>query len=259
VVSDQPLIVELAQWFDTPPGQYVRRWEQRQIDRMVENTFGYHAFQIGLVQWDMLAANRVRHKGRAHVAAQLADLGEAARSITLVTDPQQLPFDAQSIDLLVLPHVLECAEDPHSILREAERVLIPEGRLIVTGFNPWSLWGARERLPGLDLLLPTPAHMQVSLTRLKDWFKLLSLDMDRGRFGCYAPLCQTDKWLQRWSFLEAAGDRWWPVCGAVYAVSAVKRVVGATLVGPAWSRGKRQRVPREATVAASGARTARPH
>jgi len=246
---DQPLIVELAQWFDTPPGQYVRRWEQRQIDRMVENVFGYHAFQIGLPQWDMLAANRVRHKGRAHVSTQIADLGDAARAVTLVADPQQLPFDTQSIDLLLLPHVLECADDPHRILREAERVLIPEGRLIVTGFNPWSLWGARERLPGLDLLLPTPAHMQVSLTRLKDWFKLLSLDMDRGRFGCYAPLCQTEKWLQRWSFLEAAGDRWWPVCGAVYAVSAIKRIASATLVGPAWNRSKPQRAPRAAAVA----------
>jgi len=247
VVSDQPLIVELAQWFDTPPGQYVRRWEQQQIDRMVENVFGYHAFQIGLPQWDLLAANRVRHKGRTHEVADMAALGGATGKVTLVTDPAQLPFDAQSIDLLVLPHALECADDPHGILREAERVLIPEGRLIVTGFNPWSLWGARERLPGLDLLMPTPAHMQVSLARLKDWFKLLSLDMDRGRFGCYAPLCQTDKWLQRWSFLEAAGDRWWPVCGAVYAVSAIKRVAGATLVGPAWKMA-RQRASHQAAV-----------
>jgi len=249
VVSDQPLIVELAQWFDTPPGQYVRRWEQRQVDHMTENVFGYHAFQIGLPQWDLLAANRIRYKGRTHVAAALTDLGEAADKVTLVADPAQLPFDTQSIDLLVLPHVLECADNPHRILREAERVLIPEGRLIVTGFNPWSLWGARERLPGLDLLMPTPAHLQVSLTRLKDWFKLLSLDMDRGRFGCYAPLCKTEQWLQRWAFMEAAGDRWWPVCGAVYAVSAVKRVAGATLVGPAWHHSQTRSAPREAAVA----------
>jgi len=249
VVQDQPLILELAQWFDTPPGQYVRRWEQQQIDRMVENVFGYHAVQIGLPQWDTLAVNRVRYKECTHLTADVAALGDAARRVTLVADPEALPLAAQSVDLLVLPHTLECADDPHRILREAERVLIPEGRLIVTGFNPWSLWGARERLPGLDLLMPTPAHMQVSLVRLKDWFKLLSLDLDRGRFGCYVPLCQTEKWLQRWSFLEAAGDRWWPVCGAVYVVSAVKRVAGVTLVGPAWNRGKRQPMPREAAVA----------
>lgn len=243
---DQPLIVELAQWFDTPPGQYVRQWEQRQIDGMVANVFGYHAIQVGMPHWDLLSANRMPHKGRTHL---LDAPDNAANGVCIVSCPEQLPFDTQSVDLLVLPHVLECSDAPHRILREAERVLVPEGRLVVTGFNPWSLWGARERLPGLEPLMPTPAHMQVSLVRLKDWFKLLSLEIDRGRFGCYAPLCQTDKWLQRWSFLEAAGDRWWPVCGAVYAVSAVKRVTGMRLVSPGWKRRQRRRVRREAAVA----------
>jgi len=87
-------------------------------------------------------------------------------------------------------------------------------------------------------LLPIPAHNQVSLVRLKDWFKLLSFELDRGRFGCYAPACQTDRWLERWSFMESAGDRWWPVCGAVYVVSAVKRVAGMRLVGPVWKRAR---------------------
>jgi len=256
--SEQALIVELARWFDTPPGRYVRRWEEQQVARMVENVFGYHAVQIALPQWNLLAANRVRHKGCVHVTADWSDLGAAAANISLVADPEQLPFDAQSLDLLVLPHVLECADDPHRVLREAERVLIPEGRLIVTGFNPWSLWGARERLPGLDPLMPTPAHMQVSLARLKDWFKLLSLDLDRGRFACYAPLCQTQAWLQRWSFMEAAGDRWWPVCGAVYAVSAVKRRAAATLVGPAWQGVKQQTAPGKAAVARLATQAERP-
>src|SRR3546814_5437287 len=92
---------------------------------------------------------------------------------------------------------------------DLERVLMPEGRVVISGFNPWSLWGASDRIPGLDPLLPVPAHMQVSLPRLKDWFKLLSFELDRGRFGCYAPPCTSQAWLDRWSFMDAAGDRWW--------------------------------------------------
>lgn len=230
VSLEQPLIIELGQWLNSPPGRYVQRWEQKQIDGMVTNVFGYHAIQIGLPQCDFLQANRIPFRGCTHVVVDTS-LG---RSGMVVCDPENLPFDSQSIDLLILPHVLECSTDPHQVLREVERVLMPEGRVVISGFNPWSLWGARERIPGLDPLMPVPADMQVSLNRLKDWFRLLSLDLDRGRFGCYAPACLEKTWLDRWSFMEKAGDRWWPVCGAVYVVSAVKRVVSPRLVGPDW-------------------------
>ncbi|HUH39780.1 MAG TPA: SAM-dependent methyltransferase, partial [Castellaniella sp.] len=149
--------------------------------------------------------------------------------------------------LLVLPHTLEWSIDPHRVLREVERVLVPEGRVVITGFNPFSLWGARESLPGLALRLPVPVPSQVSPARIKDWFKLLSFEPDRGRFGCYAPLCESQTWLLRWRFMEHAGDRWWPVCGAVYAIAAVKRVASMRLVGPIW-RKKRRRVRRAAVA-----------
>ena len=244
MLEEQPLILELAEWLDTPPGKYVRAWEQKQVDAMVGNAFGYHAIQVGLPHWDLLHANRIPFKGRTRVLFEQ----EAHQGVAVVADPGALPFDSQSIDLLVLPHVLECSPDSHQVLREAERVLVPEGRIVISGFNPWSLWGASDRIPGLDPLLPIPAHLQVSLSRLKDWFKLLSFELDRGRFGCYAPPCCDQVWLDRWAFMEKAGDRWWPVCGAVYVVSAVKRVAGARLVGPNWKRAKARKVARQAVV-----------
>jgi len=254
----QPLAVELAQWLATPVGQYVQSWEQKKIDGMVANVFGYHAMQIGQPQWDLLRANRIPAKDRTH--SFWGDARQDTAGVALYAEPENLPLDGQSIDLLILPHVLECSNSPHQVLREAERVLVPEGRVVISGFNPWSLWGAHERLPGLDPIVPVPAHMQVSLGRLKDWFKLLSFEADRGHFGCYAPPCVSAKWLARWSFMESAGDRWWPVCGAAYVVSAVKRVAGAQVIGPAW-KGKKQRVRRAAVVAGrhSGAMRAPVH
>ena len=247
-VSDQSLISELAEWLETPAGQYVQNWEQKKIDGMVANAFGYHAVQVGLPELDLLSANRVPHKIQTLQGPE-STLLPPERSV-LYAEPEHLPFDSQSVDLLILPHVLECSNNPHQVLREAERVLVPEGRLVISGFNPLSLCGLQARLPGLDPVVPVPAHMQVSLPRLKDWFKLLSLEIDRGHFGCYAAPCATGRWLQRWSFMEAAGDRWWPVCGAVYVVAAVKRVASVRLVGPAW-KGKKKRRMRRATVVAS--------
>ena len=85
----------------------------------------------------------------------------------------------------------------------------------------------------------------MSLPRLKDWFKLLSLEVKQSHFGCYAPACRSEKWLRRWGFLESAGARWWSLGGAVYLVSAVKRVPGMRIIGPAW------KTPRKRARAAS--------
>ena len=137
----------------------------------------------------------------------------------------------------MLPHVLEFAAEPHQILREVERVLIPEGQIIVCGFNPASLWGARQ---GVGRLTSAPFLPQdgefISVPRIKDWLKLLNMGVNRGHFGCYAPPCTTEKWLDRFSFVEKAGDRWWPYLGAVYIVQAIKRIKGMRLIGPAWSK-----------------------
>ena len=88
-------------------------------------------------------------------------------------------------------------------------------------------------------LLPEQ-EQSIHLLRLKDWLRLLGFTMDRGYFGCYAPLCKTSRWIERWSFMEKAGNRWWPFAGAVYMLQAIKRVRGMHLIGPAW-RNKRLR------------------
>jgi SAM-dependent methyltransferase len=159
-----------------------------------------------------------------------------------IEHPEELPFDGQSLDLVVLPHALEFAADPHQVLREVDRVLRPEGRLIVTGFNPVSLWGARQLAlrPVLRPFLPGEGQV-IAVPRLRDWCKLLGLEADRARYGCWRPPCRTQLWLDRTRFMESVGDRWWPICGATYLIAATKRVRGMRLIGPAWKTSKARR------------------
>jgi SAM-dependent methyltransferase len=221
-------------WLDSPPGRYVLDWEQAHFDEAVGDVFGYHAIQCGEPTLDALRANRMPH--RVHALGAADPLPAHDRPRLRVEHFEELPFDTQSVDLLVLPHVLEFAHDPHQVVREAERVLRPEGRLIVSGFNPVSLWGARQLLRGpFSPFLPREGHF-IAVPRLRDWCKLLSFDVERARYGCWRPPCRTQLWLDRTRFLEGAGDRWWPICGAVYMVSATKRVRGMRLIGPAWKR-----------------------
>ena len=134
---------------------------------------------------------------------------------------------------MLLPHTLEFTDYPHQILREVARVLRPEGHVIIAGFNPWSLWGAR-RVFGRKQRYPWSGHF-INLPRMKDWLALLGFEISGGQMACYVPPCATQKWLDRVAFMEAAGDRWWPIAGGVYFLQAVKRVNGMRLIMPKWS------------------------
>jgi SAM-dependent methyltransferase len=217
-----------SDWLQTPQGRYVLEWEQKKHDLLVADIFGFNAVQIGFPTLDYLRANRMPFRFRCDDPTS-----RASGVVEACADLHHLPFASSSIDLVVLPHVLEFDENPHQILREVDRVLVPEGSVIVTGFNPFSLWGARRTLMRQRIQPPWRGRY-ISVSRLKDWFALLGLETRAGSFGCYAPAVSQEKWLQRWRFMELAGDRWWPFAGAVYMIQAIKRVQGMRLILPAW-------------------------
>jgi SAM-dependent methyltransferase len=226
-------IVHLSGFLRSPPGRYVLQWEQRHLDAAVSDLFGYHALQLGLPEIDALRENRMPLRICAADRLLAADDRAGGQcQVAVINRYEELPFATQSIDLVVLPHILEFAAEPHQVLREVDRVLVPEGHLVITGFNPASLWGLRQALTRLGAAPYLPREGQfIGLHRIKDWLKLLSFEVNRGRFGCYVPSVRTDKWLARWNFCERAGDRWWPVLGSLYMVTAVKRVRGMRMVG----------------------------
>jgi SAM-dependent methyltransferase len=248
----------LAAWLDTPPGRYLLDWEQQQLDDGVADLFGFHALQLGLPTLDALRTNRMPYRWHAGDGGALDDVDAASvaspapdssddatapgprtpRAVALHCDFEALPFPSQSLDLVVLPHALELASDPHQTLREVERVLVPEGRVVILGFNPVSLWGLKQRagrmrqgLGGKGALYLPPAGEFLGYWRLRDWLRLLSFEVERGRFGCYRPGVRSQRWLDRFGWVEPIGERWWPVFGAVYFIVAVKRVRGMRLVG----------------------------
>jgi SAM-dependent methyltransferase len=236
-------IIGMQQWFETPPGRYLLAWERAEFDRAVGDIFGYHALQLGLPELDTLASNRMPHRWLALSEAQAV---QAQVKPDIVTDFAALPFEENSLDLVVLPHSLELNVDPHTTLREVERVLVPEGKVVICCLNPASLWGLRQRRAhvyrrlglGNELYLPDAGDF-IGYRRLRDWLRLLSFEVEASSFGCWRPAMSSDKWLQRYAWMDAVGERWWPIFGAVYFIVAVKRVRGAKLIGPAWKKAKR--------------------
>lgn len=213
----------LAAWFATPLGQYALEREQQYVDEAVADVFGFNALQLGLPEYDFLRGSRIPFKCRIAPAGPVG----------LRAEFRDLPIASNSVDLLLLPHVLEFSEHPHQILREVDRVLMPEGHAVIACFNPWSLWGLRRVFARASNAYPWNGRF-INLPRLKDWLALLELEITAGGMGCYLPPCRQDKWIQRFRFMEAAGDRWWPIAGGVYFLQVVKRVRGMRVIMPMW-------------------------
>jgi SAM-dependent methyltransferase len=170
-------------------------------------------------------------------AAKAPPSASGVQCHAVVCDFTDLPFATQSLDLVVLPHALESASDPHACLREVDRVLVAGGQVVITGFNALSLWGARQAIGRLGgpLYLPQRGEL-ISPRRVRDWLRLLSFEVTAGRYGCYRPAACSQSWLDRWRFMDKAGDRWWPMLGAAYVLVATKRVRSMRLIGKAWQQ-----------------------
>ncbi|HEX5312245.1 class I SAM-dependent methyltransferase [Aquabacterium sp.] len=261
-------IIELHPWLALPPGQALLEWEQAQFDRLVADVFGFHAIQLGLPELDGLRTNRMQHRWlaldasyddwmvtsedvvRRNLLLGNVDQVDTGALLSLRCDFESLPFPSNSLDLVVLPHALELAHDPHRTLREVERVLVPEGKVVISCFNPASLWGMYQRLGqwGMNKSAVLPQGEFIAHWRLRDWLRLLDLEVAGGGFGCYRPFVTNESWWTRLRWMESAGERWWPVLGSVYFLVAVKRVRGMRLVGKI-KKARLNKAPAPAVVA----------
>jgi len=215
--------VSLSEWFSTPLGARLLATEQTYFDRELVDVFGFNAVQIGLPEFAFLRTNRIPFR-----CVTGAEDGVGVRS-----DPCALPLQTAAVDLVVLPHTLEFSSNPHQVLREVSRILMPEGHVVLSGFNPWSLWGVRRLLSRHAGGYPWCGQF-ITLPRIKDWMALLGFELAAGRVCSYALPIASEKWARRLHFMEAAGDRWWPFAGGVYYLHGIKRVQGMRLITPRW-------------------------
>lgn len=227
-------------WLSSTLGQYLLRIEQEKYDAAIGDMFGFYAVQVGLPAIQTLQHSRIPNVFYADINA-----GD------LVCENNYLPFAENAIDVLCMPHALEFSENSHQTLREAARVLMPEGYLILTGFNPFSIWGFRKLFHRKSDYPWCGSFF--SIGRIKDWLALLSLEFVDAQFCAYAPPVNDEKWLGYFSFMNKFGSKWWPRMGGLYMIVAKKRVVNMTLLKPKWKQN-----PLKARLAVSNHKKSKP-
>ncbi|MGA8205722.1 MAG: methyltransferase domain-containing protein [Woeseiaceae bacterium] len=213
------------QWLASPLGEALLAAESRNVEEALDGIFGEECVQLGL--WGG-AQTFLRHARTQRKALIEQTAGEGVSAVGLL---HRLPLANDSVDCVLLPHVLDYSDRPHAILREVDRVLTAHGHLVILGFKTGGLWGIRRLVPGAGL--PPGADYLVSERRLRDWLQLLDMQIHGiTRYFFRWPLPgKRRKLTPRW---EARGQRWWPEFAACYMLTAQKRVVPLTPVRPQW-------------------------
>ena len=224
--SDVPVFARansLYDWYRRPLGRTLAEAELAALTERLTNLFGYHMLVID-PPWEqqcVLDESRIAHR----VIQSVGPLTRAG--VGLSADPDQWPIMTDSVDAVVLPHTLELSANPHQVLREADRSLIPDGHLVILGFNPFSLWGVRRLLSGRSAALPWGARFR-SLHRIKDWLALLGFDTLCSQYLFQRPPVQNQHVLRRLQFMEPASGAGHLLLSASYILVARKRTIVMT-------------------------------
>lgn len=215
----------LAEWLDGDLGARVVAEERALLDAKLPGLYGFHLLQLGLSDRVCLyESSMIRHKFA--LARSPHATGASGCAI-----PEQLPIEPDSVDVVLMHHVLEYSTQPHQVLREAARVVVPHGHLLILGFNPWSLFGLRAAA-SRRIAHPVWAGATLGTHRVKDWLTLLDFAVDDVQYRLHAPPIDHGPTLAKLARVDRAAARWSLPCGAVYLIHARKQVSPLTPVKP---------------------------
>jgi SAM-dependent methyltransferase len=215
-------------WLDSPLGAAVLELETRLLQDELADVVGFELLQLGRWgDWSRLCEGaRTQHRT---LIAPDADGPHAIRAHF-----DALPIASNSVEAVLLPHTLEHVAHPHQLLREAERVLVGEGNVIICAFNPWGPWGARHYSASGNF--PPHAARMLSERRTRDWLTLLGFEIVTARRYLFAPpWTQYMVGLQPGSWLEERGPTLASPLAGAYLLKARKRVHAVTPIRPAWT------------------------
>lgn len=221
----------LRHWFDTEPGQQMLTQQLQVMEGILCTSFGHFAAQLSVCnQLNLLAATRVRRQ----VALHWGEDALPTEGSALQVDGEHWPFRPGGLDLVLLQHSLELSDTPHRLLSEAANALILGGKLVIIGFNPYSVLAlhrlcapvSRAQFSGVDFISPR---------RLKDWLKLLNFEVKSIHYGGY-----TQPW--ELAALERRLDHKQLPVGGFFVLEAIREELGITPIRRVWSEQQRRLV-----------------
>jgi SAM-dependent methyltransferase len=216
-------LLDASDWYNTHLGKILASLEKENIGPVLSTLFGYHIIQLCGDQ-SYISSARVKHA--VFIARSQHSL---LQEKNLCSSTSSLPIETDSVDVVVLPHTLEISSVPHEVLREVERILIPEGHIVIMGFNPWSLIGLRRFVSFRSQRFPWCVKY-FSVSRVSDWLALLGFDVQICNRHFFAVPFQAKRQPKKDGWGERVGQKFWPWFSGAYILLAKKRVSTITLI-----------------------------
>lgn len=230
-MQPDPVLSCIRDWFEMPMGRRVVDIQKAVLEQLLPGLFGYHLMQLSIQREPLYAASPINHKFPMALVPE--DEGSFLGRAT------SLPLEDDSMDVVILHHLLEFFDAPQQILREVSRVTIPSGHVVIAGFNPVSLWGLCKPLGQIRGRAPWVGSF-IRPGRLMDWLNLLNFKIDRAHFNTYGLPVNRRPFVGKMpDYGQGLSRKSNFPFGAVYVIVARKQVGTMTPIRPVWRRQSR--------------------
>ena len=221
---------DTALWFASQAGQRVLNQQKLLLGQLLPELFGYHLMQMSVQDDSLFSETSTSHQFFLLPSLSASTKVLTKKSSVLVSDFEHLAIDSDSIDVALLHHALDYSINPQQLLRETVRATIPNGHIIIVGFNPFSLMGVTSPLACLVSTSSRWRHQQLRVSRLIDWFRLLGVEV----LSCHREYYNLPTYRYYSSMLESIGKNIIPIAGGFYVLLARKNVIPMTPIKKRW-------------------------
>jgi hypothetical protein len=163
----------LFAWYQTPRGKLLKELEADYLQKSITVSCQQIILQIGGLGWENEFIDCTLYKNYTVLDGKGLSCDQARKIRSKV---YCLPLQSDSVDMIIVPHLLEFDSHRFQTMREVERVLKPEGLLIVLNFNPYSFWVRYQYLWDKKMADSWGGHF-ISRSRILDWLKLLNFEV----------------------------------------------------------------------------------
>ncbi|WP_133469473.1 class I SAM-dependent methyltransferase [Paraglaciecola marina] len=216
-------------WRDLPVGDNIKTLIELEIEEASRKFFGYHLVRLGNLSSEIeLKSCPIKH--------QVNITPDNLSHSSIIAKTSSLPITENSVDAFILANELDFSRDPHQVLREVDRAIIPNGYVVITGFNPFSISGLCKYLPiNKGSVLHDARYF--SCARVKDWLQLLGFEIMDVKHLLFNELFLNRK-LNASSKLSLWCQQYLSALTTMYIIVARKREIPLTMIKPKWKASK---------------------
>lgn len=217
----------LAAWFGYSFGRRLLEDQKLIMDDLLTEIYGYHLMELSVLEKTKLSKPcSITHQ--FSLSPYVTNASQACAAF------EHLPIDEESIDAAILHHSLEFSTKPHQLLRETARTVIPNGYIVIIGFNPISLLQIKKCIGRYLLRKPHWCYHFLSRSRIIDWLHVLDFDVVyKKNLGFDLPVhYPTPSWLKKFLSLLS------PMNSNFYVLVARKTKTPMTMIKP-WKKKNR--------------------